>query len=181
MWKKENEDNEPSTPVRRTNSVDQLKDRAIIGGSIAIKGELTGEEDLLIHGRVEGKINLKQHNVTIGEQGKVKADVYGKIISVEGELQGNLFGEEKIIIRQSGIVSGNLTAPRVNLEDGSKFKGSIDMDARSQDKQRNLSETRSEDQVRSVKEKVPFSPQSEVKQSRDVGVGMKAGSSPSNR
>ncbi len=180
MWNKENEDGEPSTPVRRTNPVDQLKDRAIIGGSITIKGELNGEEDLLIHGRVEGKIDLKQHNVTIGEKGKVKADVYGKIISVEGELQGDLFAQEKIIIRQSGVVSGNLTAPRVNLEDGSKFKGSIDMDSRSQDRQRNLSETRSEDRVESVKEKGAYSTKGDAKQSRELGIGVKAGSSPSN-
>ena len=180
MWKKENEDGEPSTPVRQTNPVDQLKDRAIIGRSIAIKGELTGEENLLIHGRVEGKINLKQHNVTIGEKGKVQADIYGKIISVEGELQGNLFAEEKIIIRQSGVVSGNLTAPRVNLEDGSKFKGSIDMDSRSQDRQRNLSENRSEVRVEPVKEKGIYSTKGDSKPSRELGVGVKAGSSPSH-
>jgi len=120
--------------------MEQLKDRAIIGPSISIKGELAGEEDLLIQGRVEGKIDLKKHNVTVGKNGRVKADIYGKVISIEGEVQGNLFGEEKIVLRQSGVVRGNITAPRVNLEDGAKFKGSIDMDSSSGDKQRTLRE-----------------------------------------
>ncbi len=82
----------------------------------------------MIHGRVEGKINFKQHNVTVGKNGRVKADIVGKIISIEGEVEGNVYGEDKIIIRRSGTIRGNITAPRVNLEDGSKFKGSIDMD-----------------------------------------------------
>ena len=118
--------------------MEQMKDRAVIGPSISIKGELAGEEDLLIQGRVEGKIDLKKHNVTVGKNGRVKADIIGKVISIEGEVQGNLFGEEKIVLRQSGVVRGNITAPRVNLEDGAKFKGSIDMDSAGGDRQRTL-------------------------------------------
>jgi len=136
MWKKNDmqypqpEPHQPSVPVHNPSPVEQLRERAIIGSSIFIKGEISGEEDLVVQGQVEGRIELRQHNVTVGKNGRVKADIWGKIISVEGEVHGNIFGEEKIVIRSSGVLHGNITAPRVTLEDGSKFKGSIDMDSR---------------------------------------------------
>ena len=99
----------------------------MIGPTILVKGDLSGEEDLLIEGRVEGKIELKKHNVTVGKNGRVKADVYGKIITIEGEVHGNLYGEDQLVLRQSSTVRGNIVAPRVTLEDGANFKGSIDM------------------------------------------------------
>ncbi len=125
--KSESDATQPHYPA--ANPVDKLKERATIGSTIRVKGDLSGEEDLTVQGRVQGKIELRNNNVTIGEKGQVKADVYAKIISVEGDVEGNLFGEEKIIIRKSGRVKGNLVAPRVSLEEGSNFKGSIDMDS----------------------------------------------------
>jgi cytoskeletal protein CcmA (bactofilin family) len=103
--------------------------RATIGPSIFIKGDLSGEEDLVIEGRVEGKVDLKQNNVTVGKNGRVKADVFGKVVVIEGEVDGNVFAREQAILRQSGAIRGNIAAPRVILEDGSRFKGSIDMEA----------------------------------------------------
>lgn len=105
-------------------------ERATIGPSIFIKGDLTGDEDLVIEGRVEGKVDLKQNNVTIGRDGRVKADVYGQVVTVEGEVDGNVFAREQAVLRQAGAIRGNITAPRVVLEDGSRFKGSIDMEAK---------------------------------------------------
>jgi cytoskeletal protein CcmA (bactofilin family) len=138
MWKK-NDMQYPSQPEPQSvpvhSPVEQLRERAIIGSSVVIKGEISGEEDLVIQGQVEGRIELRQYNVTVGKNGRVKADVYGKIISVEGEVHGNIFGEEKIVIRSTGALHGNIVAPRVTLEDGSKFKGSIDMDSRATEKQ----------------------------------------------
>ena len=113
-----------SEPPRRTERATS----ATIGPSIYIKGDLTGEEDLVIEGRVEGKVDLKQNNVTIGKDGRVKADVFGRIVTIEGEVDGNVFAREQAILRQSGAIRGNITAPRVVLEDGSRFKGSIDME-----------------------------------------------------
>ena len=101
---------------------------ATIGPSIFIKGDLSGEEDLVIEGRVEGKIDLKQNNVTVGKNGRVRADVFGKVVIIEGEVDGNVFAREQAILRQAGAIRGNITAPRVVLEDGSRFKGSIDME-----------------------------------------------------
>jgi cytoskeletal protein CcmA (bactofilin family) len=142
MWKKNDTQypqqpepaHQPSVPIHNPSPVEQLRERAIIGSSVLIKGEISGEEDLVVQGQVEGRIELRQHNVTVGKNGRVKADIWGKIISVEGEVFGNIYGEEKIVIRSSGVLHGNITAPRVTLEDGSKFKGSIDMDSRQAEK-----------------------------------------------
>jgi len=119
---------QPEHTVR--NPAPQLKEKAMIGPSIAFKGELSGEEDLLIEGRVEGKIDLPRHSITVGKSGRIKADVYAKVIIVEGEVEGNLFGEEQLVLRQSSTVRGNIIAPRVSLEDGANFKGSIDMSSK---------------------------------------------------
>ena len=83
----------------------------------------------MIEGRVEGKVDLKQNNVTVGKNGRVRADVFGKVVIIEGEVDGNVFAREQAILRQAGAIRGNITAPRVMLEDGSRFKGSIDMEA----------------------------------------------------
>lgn len=131
MWKKTDSEPPQNDFTPSPPNTNPLKERATIGSSILIQGDLTGEEDLLIQGRVEGRIELKKYNLTIGEKGRVKADINARIISVEGEVEGNLFAEEKIIVRKSGKVKGNLVAPRVGLEDGSTFKGSIDMDSSS--------------------------------------------------
>lgn len=103
-------------------------ERAIIGPSITIKGDVTGEEDLVIQGRVEGKVDLAQHNVTVGSNGRIKANIFGRSVTVEGEVEGDLHAEEQIAIRKSGKVRGNVSAPRVTIEDGAMFKGAIDME-----------------------------------------------------
>lgn len=101
---------------------------AVIGPKIRFKGELVGEEDLLIQGQVEGTIDLKDNNLTVGQQGVIKANVLAKTITIEGEVEGDIFGQERIAILASSNVRGNVVADRVTLEDGAKFRGSIDMD-----------------------------------------------------
>lgn len=100
----------------------------MIGPSIRIKGEVTGEEDLLIQGRVEGTISLKDQELSVGESGRVTADISARVVKIEGEVTGDITGSEKVVIARSGNVRGNIVAPRVTLEDGAIFKGSIDMD-----------------------------------------------------
>lgn len=100
----------------------------MIGQSIKIKGEVSGDEDLLIQGRVEGTINLEAHEVTVGESGQVFADILAKTVKIDGKVQGDITGTETVVISRLGNVRGNITAPRVTLEDGGIFKGSIDMD-----------------------------------------------------
>ncbi len=102
----------------------------IIGSSLSFKGEITGEQDLTIQGQFEGTIDLKKNNVTIGRTGRIKADINGRSITIEGEVEGNLLGEKKIVLRPSGRVCGDMRAPAINLEEGAKFKGNIAMDSK---------------------------------------------------
>src|SRR5213594_471091 len=99
-----------------------------IGPSIHIKGELQGDEDLTIDGRVEGKIDLREHNLTIGPNGKIKADLYARTIVVSGEVTGSAFAAERVEIAPSGRLMGDITSPRITIADGAHFKGSVDMD-----------------------------------------------------
>lgn len=107
---------------------------AVIGPKITFKGEIIGEEDLLVQGKVEGSIDLKGNHLTIGQQGVVKANLKAKTITIEGTVEGDLIGQERIEIKASSNVKGNLIAARVTLEDGAKFRGSIDMDSSGQAK-----------------------------------------------
>jgi cytoskeletal protein CcmA (bactofilin family) len=101
---------------------------ATIGSTIYIKGDLSGEEGLVIQGHVEGTINLQQSNLIIGQEGKVFATIRANTITIEGSLMGDVNGEERVIVKKTGNVQGNITAPKVSLEEGAKFKGCMDMD-----------------------------------------------------
>lgn len=101
---------------------------AVIGPGIHINGDISGDEDLIIEGRVDGKISLAAHQVSVGQSGEVKADITAKVIKIDGKVKGDLNGTEKVVISRSGNVHGNIVAPRMTLEDGAIFKGSIDMD-----------------------------------------------------
>ena len=114
--------------TQRATSQNTNQTAAVIGPSIHIEGQLTGEEALIIEGKVEGTIDLKNNNLTIGTNGKIKADVFANTIRVEGELKGDLHGKERVHISKTGKVTGNIYGPRVSIEDGAHFRGSIDMD-----------------------------------------------------
>ena len=98
-----------------------------IGKSVVIKGELNGSEDLTVEGHVEGKIELRQHVLTIGPNGKVKAQVFAKSVIVLGAVTGNITATESVSLRDSGSVDGDIAAPRVAIVEGAHFRGSIDM------------------------------------------------------
>jgi cytoskeletal protein CcmA (bactofilin family) len=117
----------PETSTPRSSSAGS-REAAVIGPSIHIDGDVRGEEDLLIEGEVNGTLQLKSNSLTVGPQGKVRADVYAHSIIVDGLVEGDLYGSERVAIRKSAQVRGNITSPRVSLEDGAKFKGSIEMD-----------------------------------------------------
>jgi len=105
---------------------------ASIGKSIVISGQLSGSEDLMIEGHVDGKIELRNHVLTIGSNGRITAQVAAKAIIVFGHVTGNLSATEKVEIRESGSVEGDIVAPRVAIADGSNFRGSIDMQRKEQ-------------------------------------------------
>jgi len=103
------------------------RDIVNIGKSVVIKGELNGSEDLTIEGHVEGKIELKDHVLTIGPHGRIKAEVFAKAVIVLGEVTGNILASEKVDIRDNGSVDGNIISPRVAIAEGAHFRGSVDM------------------------------------------------------
>src|SRR5687767_15076880 len=104
-----------------------LRDVVNIGKSVVIKGELNGSEDLTIEGHVEGKIELRDHVLTIGPNGKIKAELFAKAVVVLGEVIGNVSASEKVDIRENGSVEGDITSPRVAIAEGAHFRGSVDM------------------------------------------------------
>ena len=119
----------PAAPQPPAYAAPERRESAGIGPSITIVGDVSGDEDLTILGKVEGKIVLPKHSVTIGHGGRVKADIQAKFVSVAGEVHGNLVAGEQIVIRKTATMLGNLTAPRVGLEDGCRFRGSVEMEA----------------------------------------------------
>lgn len=98
-----------------------------IGKSVVIKGELNASEDLTIEGQVEGKIELRQNVLTIGANGRIKAQIFAKSVVILGEVTGNVTATEKVDIRDNGSVDGDIAAPRVAIAEGAHFRGSIDM------------------------------------------------------
>jgi len=103
------------------------KNVANIGKSVVIKGELNASEDLTVEGSVEGRIELSDHVLTIGSNGKIKAEVFAKVAIVFGEVAGNITATEKVDIREGGSVDGNIASPRIAIAEGSHFRGSVDM------------------------------------------------------
>ena len=145
MWNKDKREYTPDTPGVQPHAQPHVEPRAerpdryeraespkssgpaMIGRSIAIRGEVTGDEDMVIQGRVEGSVDLKQHSVTVGPEGEVKANIIARIVTVEGRVVGNLSGEEQVVLRASARVEGDIVSPRVVLEDGTIFRGSVEM------------------------------------------------------
>ena len=131
MWKKNDEAPVKPKPADQTNAPFQTPkaaERSVMGPTLSFKGEIFGEENLVIQSEVEGLVDLRNNSVTIGRNGRLKADLYGKSVTIEGKVIGNIVGFDSVRITQTGSVKGNVTSPRVTLEDGARFKGSIDME-----------------------------------------------------
>ena len=101
---------------------------AQIGKSLKLKGEITGNEDLYIDGEVEGRIELKEHSLTVGLNGKVHADVSARSITILGHLQGNVKAGERTEIRKTGSFEGELLTAQIVIKDGAVFRGSVALD-----------------------------------------------------
>ena len=117
------------------------RDVVNIGKSVVIKGELNGSEDLTIEGHVEGKIELKDHVLTIGPNGRIKAQVLAKSVIVLGEVNGNVTATEKVDIRDGGSVDGDIISPRVAIAEGAHFRGTVDMQRKTAGQQAQPSKT----------------------------------------
>ena len=101
---------------------------ARFGTSLFMKGELSGEEDLVIQGRFQGKINLGNHNILVEKEGSIKADIQVNNITVKGIVKGNIHATGKVFISEEGQMEGDIIAPTISIMDGARFKGSVKMD-----------------------------------------------------
>jgi cytoskeletal protein CcmA (bactofilin family) len=115
------------TPTMGARAPAPATKSAVIGPGIEISGDVTAGADLTIDGRVNGSVVQSAHNVDIGEPGQVSARIQAKMVRIAGAVLGDIVGVEKVLITRTGRVQGNIVAPRVQLEDGAIFKGSIDM------------------------------------------------------
>lgn len=103
------------------------QNQTVLGRSMILRGDLTGKEDLLVEGQIEGTINLPEHCVTVGASGEVKAEIHARHVVILGSVTGNISAGERIEIRKTGRVVGDLVAAGIAIEDGAFFKGSIDI------------------------------------------------------
>lgn len=148
MWKPRPEDNQPmnanqpsASPVTSTPSPSALPkdtpkpssmasertDVGHIGKSVVIRGELTGNEDLYLDGEIEGTINLRDHKLVIGPNGKIKATITARDIVLHGRVEGNVSATERVELKKACTLVGDVSTQRIVIEDGAYFKGSIDI------------------------------------------------------
>jgi cytoskeletal protein CcmA (bactofilin family) len=105
----------------------QTGEFAHIGKSVVIKGELSGSEDLYVDGNVEGKIELRNHSLTVGPNGKVTADVSAKSVVIQGKLDGSVIASDRVELKKSAVVNGDVTTQRIAIEEGAFLKGKVDI------------------------------------------------------
>ncbi len=119
----------PSSPAPEMRVVSSSTDRVGVdlGKSVVIKGELSGSEDLTLHGHMEGKISLPDHTLTVGPQAEVKADIAARSVTVVGVVTGRVSATEKIEIRSTGTVTGDIVSPRLVIAEGGSLRGKVEM------------------------------------------------------
>jgi cytoskeletal protein CcmA (bactofilin family) len=105
----------------------QTGEFAHIGKSVVIKGELSGSEDLYVDGNVEGSIELRNHSLTVGPNGHVKASVSAKAVVIQGKLEGSVTASERVELRKSALVTGDVVTQRIAIEEGAFLKGKVDI------------------------------------------------------
>jgi cytoskeletal protein CcmA (bactofilin family) len=159
MWKRE-EASKPVVPVPVADitatgvggarTVGRAGDRDVvkIGKAVVIKGELSGSEDLTVDGQVDGQIELKQSVLTIGQNGRIRAEILAKGVVVLGEVVGNIKASDMVSIRDTGAVEGDIISPRIAIAEGARFRGKIDMQrgAKPKGEQQPGSEAKSQEQ-----------------------------------
>ncbi len=117
----------PEIASKITQSLSPDQGQTSLGASMVVKGELSGSEHLLIHGQFEGTINLQDHCLTVGPSGQVKAEIQAGRTVILGSVFGNISARDRIEIRKSGQVVGDLVSPGISIEDGAYFKGKIEI------------------------------------------------------
>jgi len=123
----------PNMPTPPRPSLEPIRSKefqtemAHIGKSVIIRGELSGSEDLYLDGEVEGNISLMEHNLIVGPNGRVRANIIAKEVVVHGKVDGNVQGHDRVELKKSAVLSGDISTQRIVIEDGAFFKGAIDI------------------------------------------------------
>ena len=121
--------NSKSTPENTNNmKVDQSPPQAVIGAGVKMQGQIISRENNIVDGLIEGSITAEDNQVLVSDSGAVKGNIHASIILVEGSVIGDISASQSVVISASGNMIGNIESPRVTLQDGAKFKGSIEMD-----------------------------------------------------
>lgn len=102
-------------------------EQAHLGKSVVIKGEVSGSEDLYLDGQVDGAIDLKGNRLTIGPNGRVKANINTRSAVIHGKVEGNINASDRVDLKQSAIVTGDIVTQRISIDDGAFFKGGVDI------------------------------------------------------
>lgn len=105
---------------------------SVIGPTLVFVGELSADEDLIIEGRVEGTIAHHEKNLTIGKLGVVKANIRARSVTIQGTVHGDVQGDELVLVAAGAHVTGNISSPRIRMEDGARFKGSMETTGRAE-------------------------------------------------
>lgn len=103
------------------------KKTAFLGGTIGIKADLIGDEDLIIEGKFEGKIDIKNHDLTVETHADVDAEIKARNITIKGRVKGNIHASGKVYIEKEGQMVGDIAAARISIVEGAQFKGSMKM------------------------------------------------------
>jgi cytoskeletal protein CcmA (bactofilin family) len=117
----------PPAPVEKPRPVPHAAAPVTIGASVLIKGEVSAKEDLTIAGRVEGKVEVREHVVRVAREAQVSAEIQARAVIVEGTVKGNISATERIELLENGAVEGDISAPKVAMADGAQFRGKIEM------------------------------------------------------
>ena len=122
----------PTQPARPNLDPPKMKEGfpseiAHIGKSVLIRGELSGSEDLYLDGEVEGTVTLTDHNLIVGPHGRVRANINAKDVVIHGKVEGNVFGNDRVELKRTAVLSGDISTQRIVIEDGAFFKGAIDI------------------------------------------------------
>ena len=117
----------PPDPVRSSEPLRSSSDVATIGKSVVVKGELSGSEDLIVDGEVEGSISLRGQTCTIGPNGRVRANIEARNVIVHGKVNGDIHASERVELRKTASLAGDISTARISIDDGAFFKGGIDI------------------------------------------------------
>lgn len=129
MFKKSQQEDKPrdSTPAAADPVTVRTRNVSVIGPTLVFKGELSADEDLVIQGTIEGTIAHHKKNLTVGKEGRVKADIHAASVAIEGHVDGDIHGDDFVELAKTAVVRGNIFCSRIRMADGARFNGSIDM------------------------------------------------------